>query len=120
MWSKLEEIFNELEQEFNIPFSRQGSYAEDEEIPTSFYTFWNQNSSFEMNYNNKPNACNWDWIIFYYTKDASTLYTGLEKFIEKAIDKGFFVEGKGKDIACDEPDYVGRYLKITYEEQLEN
>lgn len=118
MWSKLQEVFDELEEESGISYARQGSYAEDEEIPESFYTFWNQSSEFEMHYNNTPYACNWEWLVFYYTKDVSTLYIGLEKFIEKAIEKGFFVEGKGKDISCDEVDYVGRYLKITYQEQL--
>lgn len=120
MWSKLQEIFDELEQEYEIPYSRQGSYAEDEELPTSFYTFWNQNSSFGDYYSNKPTNCDWDWLIFFYTKDASMLYTGLELFIKKALEKGFFVEGSGKDISCDEPNYSGRYLKVTFEEELTN
>lgn len=120
MWVKLEEIFNELEQEYEIPYSRQGSYAEDEELPTSFFTFWNNKSEFEDYYNNKPTNCDWEWLIFFYTKDASMLYVGLEKFIEKALEKGFFIEGKGSDISCDEPNYSGRYLKVTYQEELTN
>ena len=35
MWSKLEEVFIEL----NLPYSRQGSYGEGDSLPASFFTF---------------------------------------------------------------------------------
>lgn len=118
MWTALESVFNEIENETGIGFARQGSYAEDAELPTSFFTFWNQSTDFDGFYSNKPTRCNWEWLVFYYTSDASTLYSGLENFIAKALDKGFTVEGKGRDLTCDEPNYFGRYVKVQYIENL--
>ena len=118
MWSLLEEIFIELEEEFGIQYARMGSYAEDAELPSELFCFWNVDSELDEFYNNKPSQCIWTWNISYYTNNAENLYTGLNKFIEKAVEKGFVVKNMGKDINVDEPNYVGRYTTIEYIEQL--
>lgn len=118
MWSKLQEVFDELETEYGISYSRQGSYEIDEELPESFFTFWNKSSEFENYYNNRPSSCNWDWNVFFYTKNPAEIYEGLNKFIKKAEEKGFIVEDAGKDIQTDEPNYFGRYTTVTFIEIL--
>ena len=118
MWTVLQSVFDEIEEEYKIPYSRQGSYEIDEELPPDFFTFFNVDSTFEKFYNNTPKACTWDWQILFYTKNPENLYRGLEIFIEKAREKGFLFESRGRDIMCDEPNYVGRTLKTTYVENL--
>lgn len=118
MWSKLSEVFNEIEIENGFPFSRQGSYEIDEKLPNDFYTFWNTSSDYDGFYNNKPSRCVWEWNIYYYTNNPENIYYGLEIFIKKALEKGFIIEGAGKDLLSDEPNYFGRYLKIEYIEDL--
>lgn len=120
MWEILQEVFDELEQEYGTAYARLGSYAEDEELPSEIYCFWNTDSEFDGYFNNKPTRCNWTWQISYYTNQADTLYIGLDRFIEKALSKGFIVKNMGKDISVDEPSYVGRYTTIEFIEYLTN
>ena len=119
MWSKLEEIFIELEEEYGIAYTRLGSYAEDAELPSEIFCFWNTGSELSNFFNNKPSQCIWSWNISYYTNKAENLYTGLNSFIKKATEKGFIVKDMGKDISVDEPSYVGRYTTIEFIENLQ-
>lgn len=113
MWSKLEEVFEELQ----LPYSRQGSYPDDATLPTSFFTFWNADTPEDGFFDNKANCAVWVWVVYFYTKDASLIYSKLEDFITMAKEKGFVVQGRGKDIASGEPDYFGRYVQIKYVEK---
>lgn len=113
MWKLLEEIFEEL----GTPYFRQGSLAEDAPYPSpSFYTFWNVEERFTADYDNKPNMKIYVWAIYSYTNDPSQIYTLLEAFVLKAIEKGFII-GERNDAASDLPDYYGRYLMLTYIEE---
>ena len=115
MWGKLEEIFEEI----GIPYSRQGSYGETEELPSEFYTFWQTRCEPDDYYCNQASTLNHEWVVFYYTSNPETLYSGLENFIKKAEEKGFYLQSM-QDISCDEPSFNGRFCKITYKEQLNN
>lgn len=113
MWSKLEEVFEQID----LPYFRQGSYAEDDPLPTSFFTFWNADTPEQGFYDNEAHCAVWYWYIYFYTKDASLIYSKLNDFITIAKEKGFIMQGKGKDIASGEPDYLGRYVPIKYVEK---
>lgn len=113
MWKLLEEIFEEL----GLPYFRQGSLAEDAPYPSpSFYTFWNLDERFVSNYDNRPHMKIYAWAIYSYTNDPSQIYTLLEAFVLKAIEKGFII-GERNDADSDLPDYYGRYLIVTYIEE---
>lgn len=112
MWSKLEEVFEEIQ----LPYSRQGSYEEGEELPTSFFTFWNADSNGASYYDNGCHRTEWFWYVYFYTKDPSIIYSKLEEFIKLAKEKGFNVDGKGHDIPTDITYYLGRYVRLTYVE----
>lgn len=117
MWLALESVFKKIEEEFGVPYSRQGSYEIDEELPNDFYTFWNTSTEYEGFYDNgKPHKCIWTWNIYYYTIHPESIYKGLEIFIEAAREKGFIVKSAGKDLLSDEPNYYGRYLTIEFVE----
>lgn len=112
MWAKLEECFNEI----NLPYSRQGSYTEDEELPETFFTFWNTDSPVEGFYDNNSHRNVWFWYVFLYTTDPALIYSKLDEFIIIAKKHGFMADGNGKDIPSDVPNYLGRYIRLTYVE----
>lgn len=110
MWSKLEEAFEEM----GLEYARQGSYTDESQYPESFFTFWNAGTPEGGFYDDKANKAVWIWYVYFYTKDASLLYSKLESLITILKDKGFIIEGKGQDVASGSPDYFGRYIKIKY------
>lgn len=110
MWEKLEEVFEQLE----LPYSRQGSYEEDSELPESFFTFWNMDTPEGGYYDNEAHKAIWLWGIYFYTKDPSLIYSKLDEFIRISKDKGFIIEGRGRDIASGTPDFFGRYVVVKY------
>lgn len=113
MWKLLEEIFEEL----GIPYFRQGSLQSEGDYPSpSFYTFWNIDERFVADYDNRPHMKIYTWAIYSYTNDPSQMYSLLEAFVLKAIEKGFII-GERTDADSDRPDYYGRYLLVTYIEE---
>lgn len=112
MWEKLEEAFIET----GLPYSRQGSYSQDRQLPESFFTFWNADSPEGGFYDNKAHTSTWMWYVYFYTSDPGKMYSELEKFITIAKEKGFKSDSRGKDAPSENPDYVGRYIRLTYVE----
>lgn len=112
MWTKLEETFEQI----GLTYSRQGSFTKEKKLPDSFFTFWNIESSDKSFYDNEVHEIKWDWLVYFYTNDPKILYSKLEEFIKIAKSKGFKVDGKGKDIPSDIPNYSGRYVKLLYVE----
>lgn len=110
MWSKLEEAFEEV----GLEYARQGSYTDESQYPESFFTFWNAGTPEGGFYDDKAHKAVWIWYVYFYTKDASLLYSKLEDLITILKEKGFIIEGKGQDVASGSPDYSGRYIKIKY------
>lgn len=115
MWEKLEPIFQQLE----LPYSRQGSYEEDAELPESFFTFWNMDTPEGGYYDNKAHKAVWFWSIYFYTKNPTLIYSKLNEFITMAKEQGFIAEGRGRDIASGIPNYNGRYVVLKYIEDYE-
>lgn len=116
MWDKLEEVFKAL----GLPYSRQGSYAKDEKLPKSFFTFWNYDTPEGGFYDNRSHNCIWVWYVYFYTSDPSLIYTKMDSFCKIASSKGFILNGKPNDIPSDEPDYYGRFVQIAYIENYDD
>lgn len=110
MWEKLEPIF----QQIGLPYSRQGSYEEDADLPESFFTFWNMDTPEGGFYDNKARKAVWFWAIYFYTKNPTLLYSKLDEFITMAKANGFIADGRGRDIASGTPDYNGRYVVVKW------
>ncbi len=113
MWAKLEPIFEAV----GLPYSRQGSYNDGDELPPSFFTFWNVDTPEGGYYDNEAHQAVWYWYIYFYTTDPAILYSKLDELIKLCKAAGFVVDGRGKDIASGEPNYLGRYVPIKYVEQ---
>lgn len=111
MWSKLEEVFIAISE---TNYQRQGSFAEGETLPSSFFTFWNYDLPENGYYDNKAHKAIWKWNVCFYTNDPSILYSRMDEFIAKAKEKGFIIDGRDHDIQTDTPNYYGRMVKLTY------
>lgn len=112
MWDKLQEVFEEI----NLPYSRQGSYVEGRKLPDSFFTFWNADTNGLFHYDDETYKTQWFWYVYFYTIDPEIMYSKLDEFIKLAKVKGFNIDGKGNDIPSDIPHYLGRYIRLTYVE----
>lgn len=117
MWSKLEQVFTDSRLG-GTEYARQGSFDKDATLPPSFFTFWNADTPEQGFYDDKAHQAVWVWYVYFYTNDASILYSKLETFITIAKEKGF-IAGRGNDIASGEAGYNGRYVKIKYIENYQ-
>lgn len=115
MWSALESVFEKI----GLPYSRQGSYSDESEYPASFFTFWNPNTKEGAFYDDESHKAIWNWNVYYYTNDPSTLYSMMDRFREVAKEMGFIVEGRGYDVQSDRPDYPGRMIRVIYIENYQ-
>lgn len=115
-WEKLESVFKKT----GLDYSRQGSYTDDSEYPTSFFTFWNFDTPEGGFYDNDSHKAVWFWQVYYYTKYPETLYTRMDELVELAKKEGFIPDGRGTDIQSDRPDYPGRMITLKYIEYYQN
>lgn len=120
MWQVLEKVLNKFETEQGVPYYRQGSLVEGEELPSSFLTFWNITTPEGAFYDNKPNEALWSWQIYIYTNDPSKLYSLADNLLEIAKAEGFVRQGRANDIASSIESYVGRTFSLKYIEKYNN
>lgn len=113
-WEALEPILAATGYEY----ARQGSYAEEGDLPASFLTFWNDRTSEDSHYDNRPHRAVWRWQVYFYTRDPALLYTVLDSVTESARSAGFVPEGRAEDIDAHEPGYVGRTIRLRYMQNL--
>lgn len=120
MWEKLEKVLTKFEEQEGLPYYRQGSLTEGEELPSSFITFWNSSTPESAFYDNDPHSAIWTWQIYIYTNDPSKLYTLADSFLELAREEGFVRQGKANDIASSIESYVGRFFTLKFIEKYNN
>lgn len=104
-------LIKTLEQ-FGYPVIQQGSLNEDEQYPETFFTFWNNSTDENSHYDNKPNNYAWDFDLNVYSNNPETVNSLLLEAKEKLIEAGFIVNGKGYDVASDEPTHTGRGINV--------
>lgn len=102
---------------FGYPVRLQGSLAEDEKYPESFFTFWNYESVDGSHYDNNPINYVWDFDINFYSIDPDLVNTMLLEAKTKLKSNGWIVSGKGHDVASDEPTHTGRGIHAIYIEK---
>lgn len=99
---------------------RQGSLSESK-YPDLFATFWENESNDGNHYDDKTTASyNYNFDLNIYGSDVELVYETMEKCITTLKENGFLVNGKGIDIASDEPDFIGRHIEVEYFEREEN
>lgn len=99
------------------PVRLQGSFAEDEQYPESFFTFWNNDSTDGSHYDNDAVNYVWDFDVNFYSIDPALVNTVLLDAKRLMKSNGWIVSGKGHDLASDEPTHTGRGINVIYIER---
>lgn len=92
------------------PVRLQGSLAEDEAYPESFFTFWNNSSADGDHYDNGAIFYVWNFDVNLYSTSPALVYSALEEARIRLKAAGFIVSGKGFTVPSDEPTHTGRGL----------
>lgn len=114
-----QQLVDVLGDAFGFPVMQQGSLLDDEEYPADFFTFWNSNSSSADFYDNEENSTIWEFELNFYSNDPEHVnkYLLLAKIELKPL--GWIIDGKGYDVASDEPTHTGRGINLIYIEKEE-
>lgn len=101
-----------------IPVYRQGSLAPDGDWESSFYTFWNFDSSDVTQYDNAAHSCVHQYTLCVYSTDPALAYSLLTRAREVLEPVGFEFDGRGYDVGSSRTTYTGRGIDINYKEVL--
>ena len=110
----MEDALIALLQTFGYPVRRQGSLAENEAYPDTFFTFWNTSEDGESFYDNDAASVSYDYYVNVYSTNPSTVYSLLESARELLRGSGWITVQRGFDIASDEPTHTGRGMEVEY------
>lgn len=110
----MEDTLIELLESFNYPVRRQGSLAEDEAYPNTFFTFWNNDEDGESFYDNETASVVYDFYVNVYSIDPTTAYELLKSARELLKSNNWIIVQRGFDIASDEPTHTGRGMEVQF------
>lgn len=99
---------------YGYPVRRQGSLADDEDYPDSFFTFWNADSYDTAKYDGKTCGIGWDFDVNFYSDDPEKTYSVLGSARKELKRQGFIISGKGYDVPSDVDTYTGRGMRVEY------
>ena len=102
---------------FGYPVRQQGSLAENEAYPASFFTFWNNDSSDLCHYDNHVRAWVWDFSVFFYSTDPALVNSILDEARQLLLATGWIMSGRGYDVATDEPSHTGRAIDVMFRQR---
>lgn len=99
---------------FGFPVRLQGSLAENEEYPDSFFTFWNNNTTDWNHYNNSETGYVWNFDVNFYSTSPTFVNTKLEEARALLKQNGYVIDGKGYDVASDQVTHTGRGITVIF------
>ena len=99
---------------FNFPVFLQGSMSQDASYPSTFFTFWNNDSYDYDHFDNAPMGYVWDFDINLYSNDPQTVNETMPQVISALKENGWIVSGQGRDVPSDEATHTGRAITALY------
>lgn len=108
----MEDKLIELLEAFGYPVFRQGSLAEDEPYPNSFFTFWNNETPEGTFYDNSNHSETGYFDVNFYSTDPALVYSKLTDAKETLKRNGFTITDSGHDVASDEQSHTGRGITV--------
>ena len=108
----MEDKLIELLEAFGYPVFRQGSLAEDEPYPNSFFTFWNNETPEGTYYDNQNHSETGDFDVNFYSTDPELVDSKLTEAKETLKQNGFIITDSGHDVASDEQTHTGRGITV--------
>lgn len=110
----MEDTLIELLQSFGFPVIRQGSLAQNEDYPKTFFTFWNNGEYEQSAYDNKTIRVVYDFDINVYADDPTTVYELLQHARALLNSKGWVTPDRGHDVGSDVDTHTGRGMNVLY------
>lgn len=110
----MEDDLIQILETLGYPVFRQGSMSDEEVYPSTFLTFWNNNSPNHAHYNNNEYGTDWDFNIFVYSEDPSKTYSVLLEARSALKEAGWITPSKGFDVDSDEATHTGRGLEVFF------
>lgn len=96
------------------PVYLQGTFAEDDEYPPAFITFFTLSSDDAAHYDNESVGTAWEYQVIFYS-DNPLLIASVPNEIRTALKAaGFIPQGRGRDIPSDEPTHTGWAMEFYY------
>lgn len=114
----MEDTLIQLLTTLGYPVRRQGSLADDEEYPDTFFTFWNNNENGASFYDNEVAKVVHDFDVNVYSTDPDTTYSLLKTARTLLKNNGWIITTMGYDIASDEITHTGRGMNATFLEYI--
>lgn len=110
----MEDKLIEILEAFGVPVFLQGSLADDEPYPDSFFTFWNNDSESSSFYDDDEHSIIYDYDVNFYSTNPQAVYDTLRQAKKALKQAGFIVSGDGYSIDSDEPTHDGRGINAKY------
>lgn len=104
----------QLLETLGYPVYLQGSMSENENYPTSFFTFWNFETPEASYYDNNAHSAIWGFWVYLYSNDPLIVENKLIEAKKILKENGWIVDGNGQDVASDEPTHVGRMITCRF------
>ena len=104
----------DLLKNFNYPVRLQGSLAENEKYPESFFTIWNNSADDGAHYDNDAINYVWSFTINFYSTNPTLVNTVLLQVRTCLKNNKWIVMGKGYDVPTDEVSHTGRAIDVLY------
>lgn len=99
---------------FGYPVRLQGSLAENEAYPKSFFTIWNNSADDGAHYDNDAINFIWSFTVNFYSVDPTLVNTILIQARTLLKSNGWIVMGKGYDVPTEEISHTGRAIDVLY------
>lgn len=109
----MEDKLIELLESFGYPVYRQGSLAEDEAYPETFFTYWNNGEFENQAFDNMTTEVLYDYDVNVYSSDPGKTYSLLKEARTLLRENGFRTPYRGYDVASDEKTHTGRGINVT-------
>ena len=102
----------------DYPVYLQGSMSDTDVYPTSFFTYWNNQTADAAFYDNQETETIWDFDLNFYSVDPLLVNTVLLTVKSELKKKGFIIDGSGYDVLSDEATHTGRGINPIYIQKL--
>ena len=98
---------------FGYPVFLQGTLNDDEDYPSSFFTFWNFETPEGEFYDNAAHLAAWGFWVYFYSDDPA-LVESVTKRAENALkENGWTLQGRAIDAASDVKTHTGTMLTCS-------
>lgn len=88
-------------------------------LPAEFFTVTENTSEDILHGDNKPRQLRREWTLIYYTKDKTTIFSGLLSAKSFLRTKGYMINGIGYDVGGAWEGYDARAVDVVKIEDLE-